>query len=108
MLAQHYYLYKQDFARLQKLGVKSFSPSISWPRIFPFGKGPVNADGVQHYDDVIAELVKNGITPAVSLFHWDTPLALFNEYGVRIVFFVVVGRMDDLQGRPRLVHAPWL
>jgi len=23
----------------------------------------------------------NDIHPAVTLFHWDTPLALFNEYG---------------------------
>ena len=41
----------------------------------------MNEAGVAHYDDVIAELVKNGIKPAVTLFHWDTPLALFNEYG---------------------------
>lgn len=79
--AEHYYLYKQDFARLKNLGIPSFSPSISWPRVFPFGKGPVNWPGVAHYDDVIAELVANGIEPAVTLFHWDTPLALFNEYG---------------------------
>jgi len=36
---EHYYLYKQDFARLKALGIEGFSPSISWPRIFPFGKG---------------------------------------------------------------------
>ncbi|KAH0606329.1 uncharacterized protein H6S33_003990 [Morchella sextelata] len=81
ILGQHYYLYKQDFARLQKLGTPWFSPSISWPRIFPFGSGPINEAGLKHYDDVIAELVKLGIKPALSLFHWDTPLALFNEYG---------------------------
>ncbi|THW17859.1 glycoside hydrolase [Aureobasidium pullulans] len=81
VVAEHYYLYKQDFARLKTLGVPVFSPSISWPRIFPFGKGPINEEGVHHYDDVVAELVKNGIKPAITLFHWDTPLALFNEYG---------------------------
>ena len=81
VVASHYYLYKQDFARLKALGITAFSPSISWPRIFPFGKGPVNEAGVAHYDDVIASLVANGIKPAVTLFHWDTPLALFNEYG---------------------------
>jgi hypothetical protein len=82
VVSQHYYLYKQDFARLKKFGAPYFSFSISWPRIFPFGHGPANAAGIKHYDDVIAELIKNGITPAVTLFHWDTPLALFNEYGV--------------------------
>ena len=81
VVASHYYLYKQDFARLKSLGIPSFSPSFSWPRFFPFGKGPVNAAGVAHYDDVISSMVAAGITPVVTLFHWDTPLALFNEYG---------------------------
>ncbi|KAF7198308.1 Beta-glucosidase 40 [Pseudocercospora fuligena] len=79
--AEHYYLYKQDFARLKALGIPAFATSFSWPRIFPFGKGPVNEAGVKHYDDVIATLLENGITPAITLFHWETPLALFNEYG---------------------------
>jgi beta-glucosidase/6-phospho-beta-glucosidase/beta-galactosidase len=81
VVGSHYWLYKQDFARLKSLGIQNFSPSISWPRIFPFGKGPVNEAGVKHYDDVIHELHKNGISPSVTLFHWDTPLSLFNEYG---------------------------
>ncbi|THV47149.1 hypothetical protein BGAL_0331g00070 [Botrytis galanthina] len=81
IVASHYWLYKQDFARLASLGVPYFSPSFSWPRFFPFGNGPVNQQGVEHYDDVIASMVANGIKPAVTLFHWDTPLALFNSYG---------------------------
>ncbi|KAF2795557.1 glycoside hydrolase family 1 protein [Melanomma pulvis-pyrius CBS 109.77] len=81
VVGSHYWLYKQDYARLKNLGIKAFSPSISWPRIFPFGKGPINEAGVAHYDDVISELHKNSIMPAVTLFHWDTPLALYNEYG---------------------------
>ncbi|KAB2578263.1 Glycoside hydrolase family 1 [Lasiodiplodia theobromae] len=81
VVASHYWLYKQDFARLKSLGIPSFSPSISWPRLFPFGKGPVNEQAVAHYDDVISEMVANGIKPKITLFHWDTPLALFNEYG---------------------------
>ncbi|EPE27929.1 (Trans)glycosidase [Glarea lozoyensis ATCC 20868] len=81
IVGSHYWLYKQDFARLAKLGVPYFSPSFSWPRFFPFGNGPLNQEGVKHYDDVIANMVSNGIKPAVTLFHWDTPLALFNSYG---------------------------
>ncbi|EUC40549.1 glycoside hydrolase family 1 protein [Bipolaris oryzae ATCC 44560] len=81
VVAQHYYLYKQDFARLAKLGIKAFSPSFSWPRFFPFGNGPVNEEAVAHYDDVIATMHANEIHPSVTLFHWDTPLAIFNEYG---------------------------
>ncbi|RAR04119.1 glycoside hydrolase family 1 protein [Stemphylium lycopersici] len=81
VVAQHYYLYKQDFARLASLGLKAFSPSFSWPRFFPFGNGPVNEEAVAHYDDVIATMHANGLHPSVTLFHWDTPLAIFNEYG---------------------------
>lgn len=81
--AQHYYLYKQDFARLANLGIPWYSFSFSWPRFFPFGAtgSPVNEQGVAHYDDVIASMVALGIKPAITLFHWDTPLALFNSYG---------------------------
>ena len=81
--AGHYYLYKQDFARLAALGIPWFSMSISWSRIFPFGRAgsPVNEQGVAHYDDVFMSMREYGIEPAVTLYHWDTPLALFNSYG---------------------------
>ncbi|KAL1586550.1 hypothetical protein WHR41_05190 [Cladosporium halotolerans] len=81
VVGSHYFLYKQDIARLKGLGVPAFSFSISWPRIFPFGKGPINEEAVQHYDDVMAELAQQELKIAPVLFHWDTPLALFNEYG---------------------------
>jgi hypothetical protein len=38
----HYYLYKQDIARIAALGINAYSFSISWSRIMPFGRGPVN------------------------------------------------------------------
>lgn len=81
--AAHYYLYKQDMARLAALGVPSFAFSISWPRIFPFGArgSPVNMLGVEHYDDVIRTARAAGLAVDVTLFHWDTPLALVNAYG---------------------------
>ena len=44
--ANSYYLYKQDSLRLKALGIQSYSFSLSWPRVIPFGKGPVNEQGV--------------------------------------------------------------
>jgi beta-glucosidase len=79
--SNNYYLYKVENHRLKTLGIPSYSFSIGWARIFPFGSGPVNSQGVAHYDDLFANLVENGIKPVVTLFHWDTPLALFNSYG---------------------------
>ncbi|KAK5137436.1 hypothetical protein LTR08_009015 [Meristemomyces frigidus] len=76
----HYYIYPQDIARLQAFGIPYFSLTISWSRIFPFGRGYVNEQALRHYDDVLQRLVDAGIKPIVTLFHWDTPLALMNDY----------------------------
>ncbi|PQE19413.1 glycoside hydrolase family 1 protein [Rutstroemia sp. NJR-2017a BBW] len=76
-----YYLYKQDIARIAALGVPYYSFSISWSRILPFGKGPVNELALQHYDDLIDTCLEYGVQPVVTLFHWDLPLYLQNSYG---------------------------
>ncbi|KAJ8068525.1 hypothetical protein OCU04_004075 [Sclerotinia nivalis] len=76
-----YYLYKQDIARIAALGVPYYSFSISWSRILPFGKGPVNELALQHYEDLIDTCIEYGIQPVVTLFHWDLPLFLQNTYG---------------------------
>ncbi|KAF9067612.1 glycoside hydrolase superfamily [Rhodocollybia butyracea] len=70
----HYFLYKEDVARIAALGVNSHSFSVSWARIFPFGAAdsPVNQQGLDHYAD------GNSFTIIV---HWDTPLALAAYYG---------------------------
>lgn len=77
----HYYLYKQDIARLAALKVPAYSFSISWSRIFPFGNGPINEQGLAHYDDVINTCIQYGIEPVVTMYHWDLPLNLQNTYG---------------------------
>lgn len=76
-----YYYYKVDNARLQALGIPAYSFSISWSRVFPFGAGPVNQKGIEYYDNVIEDMISRDVLPVVTLFHWDTPLALFNSYG---------------------------
>ncbi|KAL0577531.1 hypothetical protein V5O48_004472 [Marasmius crinis-equi] len=78
-----YFLYKEDTARVAALGVNAHSFSISWPRIFPFGTAdsPVNQQGLDHYSDLIDYSLEQGVQPVVTLFHWDTPLALQAFYG---------------------------
>ncbi|KAH8922793.1 glycoside hydrolase family 1 protein [Atractiella rhizophila] len=78
-----YYLYKQDIARIKAMGVNAYSFSISWSRVFPFGKkdSPLNEAGLQYYENLVDELLANGIKPVATLFHWDTPLNLVFEYG---------------------------
>ncbi|KAF8656651.1 hypothetical protein AX16_002456 [Volvariella volvacea WC 439] len=79
----HYYLYKEDVARIAALGVNAHSFSISWARILPFGRAdsPVNEAGLKHYSDVVDSHIRAGVEPVVTLFHWDVPLALQAYYG---------------------------
>ncbi|KAJ4887067.1 Beta-glucosidase 19 [Raphanus sativus] len=68
---------------MKKLNTDAFRLSIAWPRIFPHGrmeKG-ISKEGVQFYHDLIDELLKNDLTPLVTVFHWDMPADLEDEYG---------------------------
>jgi beta-glucosidase len=71
-----YHLYKEDIKLLKNLGVGGYRMSISWPRVFPDGKGQPNPAGLDYYKRVLDELLANRITPYVTLFHWDLPAAL--------------------------------
>jgi beta-glucosidase len=71
-----YHLYKEDTRLLKNLGVTAYRMSIAWPRIFPDGTGQPNPAGLDHYKRVLDELLATGITPYVTLFHWDLPAAL--------------------------------
>ncbi|MFY9645136.1 MAG: GH1 family beta-glucosidase, partial [Terriglobales bacterium] len=71
-----YHLYKEDIALLKDLGVGGYRFSIAWSRIFPDGTGQPNSKGLDYYERVVDELLKNKIAPYITLFHWDLPQAL--------------------------------
>lgn len=77
----HIHRYKEDFALMRLLGVKAYRFSLSWARILPEGTGKVNEKAIALYRDMILEMKKNGITPFVTLFHWEYPLALQEKGG---------------------------
>jgi beta-glucosidase len=72
----HYHRYKEDIARMAEMGLNAYRFSLSWPRILPAGRGKINPEGIQFYSNLIDELLKYNITPWVTLYHWDLPLAL--------------------------------
>jgi len=71
-----YHRYKEDIKLLKNLGVGGYRFSIAWSRIFPDGTGQPNPKGLDYYQRVLDELLKNNIAPYVTLFHWDLPQAL--------------------------------
>jgi beta-glucosidase len=79
----HYHRYEEDFALMAGLGVKNYRMSIAWPRIFPSGRGVRNQKGIDFYNRLIDAAQARGITPWVTMFHWDLPQGLENEGGWR-------------------------
>ncbi|KAG6855839.1 Beta-glucosidase 1B [Tephrocybe sp. NHM501043] len=78
-----YRLWKEDIELLAQYGVKAYRFSISWSRVIPLGgrEDPVNPEGIKFYSDFIDALLEKGITPFVTLYHWDLPQALHDRYG---------------------------
>jgi len=73
-----YHKYMDDIAILKAMGVNFYRFSISWSRIIPNGgiEEGLNPVGVAYYRQLINALLGNGITPFVTMFHWDLPQAL--------------------------------
>ena len=84
---EHYYLYRQDIERLASIGMKYYSFSIAWSRILPFAfpGTPVNSQALEHYDDVINFAISKGITPVITLHHFDTPLSFYGDNELEIL-----------------------
>jgi len=68
-----YHRYPEDVALLSQLGLGAYRFSISWPRIVPAADGRINRAGLDHYARLVDELLKHGIVPFPTLFHWDLP-----------------------------------
>ncbi len=76
-----YHRYPEDIRWMQWLGVGAYRFSISWPRLFPQGDGPPNPQGFDYYDRLIDGLLAAGVTPWITLYHWDLPQALEERFG---------------------------
>ena len=128
----HVNRYKEDVAIMKEMGLQAYRFSISWPRLFPNDSGVPNEKGVQFYNDLIDELLKNDIQPFITLFHWDMPTwvyhkggwlnddvpKLFGEYarfvgktyGDRVKYFITFNEPQSFlpSGHHKARHAPGL
>jgi beta-glucosidase len=76
-----YHRYKDDLVLVKALGFKVFRFSISWSRILPEGMGRVNKEGIAFYHRLIDECLLLGLTPYITLYHWDIPQELQKNGG---------------------------
>jgi beta-glucosidase len=78
---EHYHRYKEDIGLIKELGARAYRFSIAWPRVFPEGSGAPNPKGLDFYDRLVDELLRQGIEPYATLYHWDLPQALEDRVG---------------------------
>lgn len=74
-----YHRYPEDIAHMQAIGLQAFRFSVSWSRVIPEGTGDVNQKGLDFYSHLVDALLTANIEPVLTLFHWDTPLALMQR-----------------------------
>lgn len=77
----HYHRYQEDVALMHSLGIQAYRFSISWSRILPQGIGEINKEGINFYRKLVQELIQKGITPFLTMYHWDLPEALEKKGG---------------------------
>ena len=76
-----YHTYKQDLKLLSGTGMNSFRTSINWSRIYPLGDdAQPNEAGLRFYDELIDEIIANGMQPVITLSHYEMPLHLTTAY----------------------------
>ena len=78
---EHYHRLEEDLDLIARLGVSAYRFSVAWPRIQGNGRGKANEAGLAFYERLVDGLLKRGIEPHLTLYHWDLPQALQDEGG---------------------------
>uniref|UniRef100_A0A0C9QXL3 TSA: Wollemia nobilis Ref_Wollemi_Transcript_1304_1922 transcribed RNA sequence n=1 Tax=Wollemia nobilis TaxID=56998 RepID=A0A0C9QXL3_9CONI len=79
--ADQYHHYKEDVGLMFEMGLDAYRFSISWSRLIPDGRGAINPKGLEYYNALIDELIRHGIEPHITLYHFDFPQSLEDAYG---------------------------
>ena len=79
--SDHYHRWKEDVDLMAELGLKTYRMSFSWCRIMPGATCEPNPEALAFYDGLIDYLLEKGIEPFVTLYHFECPQALVDEFG---------------------------
>ena len=75
------WLHAEDVALMGTLGLDAYRLSLAWPRVLPHGGSTANPAGLAFYDRLVDALLEAGVTPWVTLYHWDLPQELEDAGG---------------------------
>ena len=67
-----YNRYANDLSLVEQLHIPNFRFSLSWSRIINLDHS-VNMQGVDFYNRLIDSCIERGITPWITIYHWDIP-----------------------------------
>jgi len=81
LACDHYRRWPEDVALMRALGLGSYRFSVAWGRVLPEGTGTPNEAGLAFYDRLVDALLEAGVTPMLTLYHWDLPAALEDRGG---------------------------
>ncbi|MFJ8587736.1 GH1 family beta-glucosidase [Streptomyces sp. NPDC093595] len=112
----HYHRFRDDVRLMAELGLNAYRFSVSWSRVQPTGRGPAVQKGLDFYRRLVDELLAHGISPTLTLYHWDLPQDLedaggwphrataerFGEYAA-----LVADALGDRVGRWTTLNEPW-
>jgi beta-glucosidase len=68
-----YHRWAEDLDLMAGAGIRNYRFGIGWTRIFPTPDETPNAAGLAYYDAVVDGCLARGITPWITLYHWDLP-----------------------------------
>jgi beta-glucosidase len=77
----HFHRYRDDIALMKDMGLGAYRFSVSWSRVQPTGRGPAVQQGLDFYRALTDGLLEAGITPVLTLYHWDLPQELEDAGG---------------------------
>jgi len=112
----HYTRYPEDLDLVAGAGFDCYRFSLSWARVMPEGRGPVNEAGLDFYDRLTDAMLERGIKPCATLYHWEMPSALLDLGGWRnrdvAGWFadyteVIMKRIGDRMFSTAPINEPW-
>lgn len=69
-----------DIQKMKELGINTYRFSVEWSKVFP-QQGIVDQEVLNHYKEFCQKLVKNGIKPVITLYHYTEPIWFYEQGG---------------------------